>query len=266
MSTLSMDAVDASAFNSSDVNLKDFSLEILNTKPFYAFEVPKFMIDTTMKVFSIGDKVLADLCKGFEKISNAENLVMFFQDVVAVPAQVGAMKNKLISYTSGKQSLLPVANQARKLAAFISSTVGDFYFSCEALKEMKIPVGKIHVFTERAGLWGSALGAASRVFDYVAKDFEDQNTIKTYPVSSKVRSQIIDSKRAWDCARDVSILAVSLLGVFCGGFANIPSAALVGFSGSILGSRLVSVYKDTQLKKVDDCNPCKSQGIKELKK
>lgn len=264
MSSLSIDAIDAAALNNSDLNLKDFSLEILNSKPFYAFEVPKYFIDTTMKVFSLGDRALVGLCKGCETIANAENLVLFFQDMVSAPSELAKLKEKTICYVNGSTAFSSVMNQARKLVGFAGSCLGDYYFSCEALKELKVPVEKIHVVSERAGLYGSSVGAASRIIDYATNDFDSE--VKDYPVSEKVRTPIIQSKRAWDCARDVSILALSLLGIYCGGLTSMPVAPVVALSGVVLGSRLVSVFKDIQLRKVDETNPYKTNGTKQLKK
>ena len=264
MSTLSIEAIDASALSSSDVNLKDFSLEILNSKPFYAFEVPKYVLDTTVKVFSVGDRALAGLCKGFETIANAENLVMFFQDVISIPSEVGKLKEKTIGYLNGTSSLKALLNQTRKLVGFAGSSLGDYFFSCEALKDLKIPVEKIHVVSAKAGLYGSSVGAASRIYDYATNDFEEEKN--SYPVSHKVRNPIIESKRSWDCARDVSILGLCLLGICFSGVAGMPAAPVAALSGVVLGSRLVSVYKDFQLKKIDEANPYKTCGIKQLKK
>jgi len=265
MSTLSLEAVDASALNSSNQNLQDFSLEILSSKPFYAFEVPKFVIDTTMKVFSLGDEMLTSLCKGCEAISNAENLVNLFQDMIAMPSQLSNMKEKVISYFEGSANLASVANQARKLAGFAGSSLGDYYFSCEALDGMKIPVNKIHKVSEAVGLLGSSVGAASRIADYMMGDFEDDVGVKEYPVSEKIRAPILDSKRAWDCARDVSILALSLLGIYFKDITKVPVAIAIGISGITLGSRLVSVYKAFQIKKIDEANPYKTDTLKKLK-
>lgn len=265
MSTLSIDAVDASALNSSDLNLKDFSLEILNSKPFYAFEVPKFVIDTTIKVFSLGDHVLSNLCKGCETISSAENVLMFFQDMISMPSQLSKMKASVIKYVNKQEAVSSVLNQARKLLAFSGSSLGDYYFSCEALKELKVPVDRIQFVSEKAGLYGSSAGAASRIIDYISGDFEEDTSIE-YPVSDKIRSPIVESRRGWDCARDVSILALSLLGVYFNGLSAIPATPVAVFSGVILGSRLVSLYKDLQLKKIDDNNPYKASCFKELKK
>lgn len=263
MSTISLEAVDASALNSSDLKLKDFSLEILNSKPFYLFEVPRYILDTTIKAFSVGDRVISSLCKGCEKIANAENLVALFQDVISLPEQLGKLKSKVVGCVAGDERITDTLNQARKFIGYVGSTLGDYCFSCEALKELKVPVDKIHVVSEKAGLYGSSVGAASRVFDYVTGDF-DQEAAKSYPVAESIRQPILDSRRAWDCARDVSILALGVLGIGFGGVAQIPSIALVGFSGAVLGARLISVYKDMQLKKIDDANPYKSNAIKEL--
>jgi hypothetical protein len=265
MNSLSLEAVDAYALNSSNQNLQDFSLEILSSKPFYAFEVPKFVIDTTLKVFSMGDKMLTSLCKGCEAISNAENLVNLFQDMIAMPSQLSNMKEKIVNYLQGSEGLVSVANQARKLAGFAGSSLGDYYFSCETLEAMNIPVNKIHKVSETLGLFGSSIGAASRIVDYMVGDFEDDVRAQRYPVSEKIRTPILDSKRAWDCARDISILALSFLGIYFKDITKVPVAVAIGISGITLGSRLVSVYKGFQIKKIDDANPYKTDALEKNK-
>jgi hypothetical protein len=265
MSTLSLEAVDASALNSSSQNLQDFSLEILGSKPFYAFEVPKFVVDTTVKVFSLGDTMLTSLCKGCESISNTENLVNLFQDMIATPSQLSKMKEKVVNYFQGTEELKSVANQARKLVGFAGSSLGDYYFSCEALEEVKIPVNKVYKVSETAGLVGSSVGAASRILDYMTDDFDDDLGSSSCPVSEKIRKPIVDSKRAWDCARDVSIFALSLLGLYFKDITKVPISIAIGISGITLGSRLVSVYRGFQIKKIDEANPYKSIAVKKLK-
>ena len=63
---------------------------------------------------------------------------------------------------------------------------------------------------------------------------------------------------------DVSIFVMSALTVAYG-FAGIPAAASVALSGSVLGSRLVSYYREVQIKTLDEAHPSFLIAKKELK-
>lgn len=253
MSTISLDCVESAALESSNVTTWDFVKDIAGNRPYYVFEVPKILIDVVSKTFSAADAVLLTTSAGFERILSTENFITLFQDVVALPAAGRSLAGKVTGYFSSSASLTSMLDEIRRFSGRVASTVGDYALAVSSLKDLSpalnATANKIKFFSEKTGYLCSAFGSGSRIVDYFYREAESSSGLA--PSAEKVSKPIVDSKKLWDLSRDVSLLAISVLSVACGGHAAIPSTISIALSGSLLGSRLVSYYRDVQLREIE---------------
>lgn len=253
MSTISLDCVESAALESSNVTAWDFVKDITGNRPYYVFEVPKFLIDVVSKTFSAADAVLLTTSAGFERILSTENFITLFQDVVALPGAGKSLAGKVTGYFSSSTSLTSMLHEVRRFSGRVASTVGDYALAVSSLKDLSpalsATASKIKFFSEKTGSFFSAFGSGSRIVDYFCAEAEASSSLA--PSFEKVSKPIADSKKLWDLSRDVSMLAICILSIACGGYRAIPSTISIALSGSLLGSRLVSYYRDVQLREIE---------------
>jgi len=270
MSTLTLESVDYSARNESEISAWDFIKDVAGNRPYYILEAPKFALDVVIKTMGIAAYPLTRISVVCQKVVNTENFIALFQDVMIIPTQCSKLARSSIEWIKGESNYLAPLNQVRKTVGLFASTLGDFVNSCDAFETLRTSTASApafrrwSIFTEKAGAAGSAIGSASRIFDYMIGDLENESEVEFNPSQQKIRDSLASSRNLWNVTRDISILAISVLTVACGGFAMIPSALGVGLSGSILGARLVSYYREVQMKALEEARPSLLIAKKEL--
>lgn len=273
MSAITLESVDFSARNEAEISAWDFVKDVAGNRPYYILETPKFVLDVVIASLGVAGSAINSVSRVCSKVVNTENVVALFQDVMVIPTQCKKLATTSVEWIRGEEGAFSALNQVRKTIGLFASTLGDFVNSCDAIEAISTsiseaavapPFRRWSVFTEKAGAIGSAVGSASRIVDYALGDLDNDTSVALKSSQEQVRNNLFHSKNMWNLARDVSILAVSVLTVYCGAFAAIPAGISIGLSGSILGSRLVSYYREVQIKALEDSRPGLVIAKKEL--
>lgn len=235
--------------------------DIPSSRQFHVFEAPKLMLDMVYKVAGFAGTTIEPVSNALGKVVDAENFVFFLQDLAALPGLTSNLKERVSGWMKGNTTLQDVANSVRKLGAQIFSTIGDYAGSIRALKNgLNVSVGPFDFVSDRLGNWGSLLGSSSKLYDYLSGDVEKKET-SLKPSLQGVIEPLQASKNFWDAAMHVSIIAISVIGLTWGILASPVSVTLL--STSILGSRLMSFYRNCQMKAVEGTRP-QEQTLKRL--
>jgi hypothetical protein len=251
MSVATLDAIEQTALDNSNIGPFKYTQELLANRPYHIFGVVKFVGDILVQGLGVANASVKVIHIGLTNLMNTENIVFFVRDIIELPEHSKKLYNKVSGWWNGSTTFLSTANQARKFVGHIASTVGDYVDGISALKGLKVNVAVFDVISERIGSIGSAIGAGFRIVDYAVGDVSSNPPHSITPTLEKVRNPIVESKNFWDLSRDVSILALSVLCIGCGGAAAVPAALVVGLSSSILGSRMIAYYHEAKLKAVD---------------
>lgn len=284
MSVSAVDNIDSIALDKSDVGPFEFSKEVMGSRPFFVISIPKVAYDICSTVyapistaFKLSEKILDDKISGFfTKLGNyasVESVIALFQDVVLIPSEFSTFNKKVVCWISGKESLSEAAHGLRKFSAHISSTVSDCIYSVTALSDLSpkfkraIPLLKDDQtkILEKVGAYTSIYAASSKIYDYVTGRIESTCKHNLTPSARKVRSQLESSRNFYDVVRDVSVIALGVLVIYKNGMANVPGFLGAALAGVVLGSRLVSFYREVQIKKIDDAHPSIEKAQKQLK-
>ena len=249
---MSIQAVDGAVNAVDDYDLKTFFFkDVPSTRQFHVLQIPQVGLEIVHKIAGVGEAALAPITQGLGKIVSLEDIVFFVQDLAALPSHVSKLREKVSGYRAGNTQALELVHQVRKCVAHVFSTIGDYAGSIAALKGLNIAVSQTFDFvSDKVRNVSSLLGASSRFYDYMRGDLEYKSDGLS-PTLNNVRRPLEESKHFWDACMNVSIVALSALGLTYGAPAAAPVMFTLG-TASLLGSRLVSFYRSCQMKAVDE--------------
>ncbi|PCI96068.1 hypothetical protein COB11_00355 [Candidatus Aerophobetes bacterium] len=235
----------------------DYFKEVASNRSFYIIQLPKIALELSEKVAGFASATLSPITTGLGRLTDAEDFVFFLQDLASLPEATGKVCKKITGWINGSTTFMELANQVRKLAAHLGSTLGDYAGSVRALRGLNVAVGRLDVVSDKVGSCGSLLGSSSKLYDIVTGGNPSKtDTLK--PSLQSVKRPLEESKNFWDAGIHVSIIALSLMGLTVG-MAAYPAATVL-VSGGLLGSRMISYYRSCQLNAMNASHPQMKQA------
>lgn len=225
--------------------------DVLSNRQFFLFSVPYNVLNVLSSFStSIAESAKA-VTSGLHKVCGIEDVVFVAQDLLAIPDQVKTLSQKVSLWWAGSTGPLAVANQVRKVAAHVLSTVGDYANAVDALKRMNINISPMFdQVSLKVGCWSSILGSSSKIADYATGDVQSSASA-LQPSLQNAKKTYEDSKNWWEMAMHVSVVAINVVILGVG-----PASPLVAFAGaSILATRMVAYYRSNQLNAMTAAHP-----------
>ncbi|MEI8301045.1 MAG: hypothetical protein WCG10_05485 [Chlamydiota bacterium] len=244
--------IERRALDSTNIGPWEYAKELLANRVYLCFQATKLTLEFVGKGVGLANVVLSPIYTGFGKLTDTEALVFFCNDLLAFPEHFQKLSTKITGWKRGDLNAGAVNNQARKMFAHIACTVGDYVDSCSTLKKLNVNVEPLVFFATKetvekvAGVAG-VIGSTSGIYDYFT-DKEQSSVAMLDPGLDRIKQSFVESKKVWNLAKNVSILALSSAALLCW---TLPVTLSIGLSSSILGSRMMSYYRDIQLGAID---------------